>query len=644
MKNTKKFILGIIFIVLSFTIFINFNEKTTAQSSDANVGGGEIVPVNEITVCCEKTKSGLFCQDVPENECAGGAKAIPTSCDATALCKSGWCFDDVQGTCLDGVAQSVCNNEGGTWYDTKPPACELGCCFLGDQASFVSLTRCKALSADYGIKTNFNTEFKDEPSCILAAGAQEKGACVFVKDFEKTCEFTTRGDCTAENMYNTGQTVSNTNSSGGTSPLRVEGLTPAPQTQNTPTENQNTNNEDANQQNNQNANQGSGNNAPATGNVITGRVVSGFENETVEFFPGKLCSAPELQTNCGLSKETICAPGKQEVYFKDTCGNAANIYDAGKVNDVRYWTDVVLKENSCGANAADGNVNSQSCGNCLYLAGSYCREKSSATATATYGDNICASLNCVDIDGEKRIHGESWCGNDVKFEDVGRNAVGSKYYRYQCNNGEIVIEPCAEFRQEECIENSLETPLGKFSESACRVNRWQDCTAQRDAQTCLNTDRRDCLWLDGIEYILMGSVLSGGENGTSAINDKGSLTGIGKRAKAAVKEAGGLKNIPRGACVPKNPPGLNFWSEGEAKSVCSQANAACPVTKVKGLLGDDWEYADDEITQICIKKETEIKRAQVCTAMGDCGLNINIVGQVGSNKGYKITEQDLGKK
>lgn len=613
-NKKKKLSIGVFLLMVVLLVLISFNSRTIAQTNN-EVGGGEIVSINEATVCCEKTKSGLFCQDVPQEQCADGASAIPTSCDATAMCRSGWCFDSVEGTCLDGVANSVCGDNGGTWYEQQPPACELGCCFLGDEAAFVTLTRCKALSAGYGIETNFNGEFSDELSCIQAASAQEKGACVFVKDFQRTCELTTRGECTVGNMYGSGTAQESTTSESGS---EFSNLVPAPATsQNTQT------------------------NASPQLSPENGTAVTGFENESVRFFAGKLCSAPELQTNCGVSRDTICVEGKQEVYFLDTCGNPANIYDASKVNDLSYWSNIVSKEDSCGPSATDGNVNNQQCGNCLYLAGSYCREKSSITATATYGDNICASLNCKDVDGKERLHGESWCGADVKFEDIGRNAVGSKYYRYQCNNGEIVVEPCSEFRQEECIENSLETPLGEFSEAACRVNRWQDCNAQRDAATCLNTDRRDCLWLDGIEYILMGAVVNGGgENSSSSIAGEGSLAGIGKRARQTVQDAGGLQNIPRGACVPKNPPGLNFWSEGEAQTICQQANAVCPVTYQKGLVGGDWECVEN--CECLPGGELEIKRAQLCVAMGDCGPNVNIEGQFGNNKGYKVTERELG--
>ena len=341
-----------------------------------------------------------------------------------------------------------------------------------------------------------------------------------------------------------------------------------------------------------------------------------------------------LDTNCAPTKNTICVPGKEEVYYVDTCGNPANIYDASKINNDDYWSNIKSRDESCGINS--NNENSQTCGNCNYLLGSYCREANSETANPTYGENICQSLNCVEDDGEKRLHGESWCVRGTGEENsIGNKfyvgAVGSRDYRLICNNGIIRAEPCADFKQEECIENSLDTELGTFSEAACRVNRWQDCTAQRNVEDCENTDQRDCRWMDGIEYVLLGSIL----NGTSL--DRNSLAEAKKRAEA---EGITKENIPRGACVPEIPPGLSFWSE-EAAGICAQANAACPVTYEKGLTGGDWKCIKN---CECLETATQLKRAQLCTTLGDCGPKVNWVGVSGRNKGYKISEEELKKK
>ncbi|MEK6800693.1 MAG: hypothetical protein AABY05_02065 [Nanoarchaeota archaeon] len=552
---------------------------------------GEIIGTDEPSVCCQKTKSGQFCQDVKEADCASELK-IPTSCDSTAMCRTGFCFDSVEGTCLDNVPQSVCNSDGGTWTETKPAQCELGCCVIGDQPLFVTLTSCKRQSNFYGVQTNYNPEIKDQNECLLTAGQKEKGACVFEKDFEKTCKLTTKDECDSENVLGQG-------------------------------------------------------------------IVTETTNE-VQFFAGKLCSAEELGTNCAITKKTTCVPGKDEVYFVDSCGNPANIYDAKKVNDKAYWANILDKKDSCSPNL--GNENSQSCGNCNYLLGSYCRESGSDTANPTYGDFVCQSLNCVDDSGEKKLHGESWCAYDSAFDfsprqeigstwvdqtikdavanyqskqtvspaflKTGGGPVGSRFYRQLCNNGEIVSEPCADFRQEECIEDKVQTSLGTFSQAACRVNRWQDCTTVKERSDCENGDKRDCTWLPGVEYTLMGSVA----NGTSL--DTNSLVELRKQVVETASQGG----IPRGACVAKIPPGLNFWQDGDAKTVCAQANAVCPVTYEKGISGG-WKCVKN---CECLDAELELKRAQLCMSMGDCGPKVNFVGSQGYTKGYKITQAKIG--
>ena len=112
------------------------------------------------TVCCEKTNSGLYCQDVTPDQCSSSGRQAPTSCRSTSFCKPGTCYDSNEGTCLDNTPQNVCNLNNGIWTDKAAPQCDLGCCVLGDQAAFVTLTRCKKLSSFLGLQTNYNKNIK----------------------------------------------------------------------------------------------------------------------------------------------------------------------------------------------------------------------------------------------------------------------------------------------------------------------------------------------------------------------------------------------------------------------------------------------------------------------------------------------------
>src|SRR3989344_1419822 len=233
----------------------------------------------------------------------------------------------------------------------------------------------------------------------------------------------------------------------------------------------------------------------------------------------------------------MCLPGKDEVYFVDSCGNTANIYDASKIDDKRYWSTIFDKSEACNPNSP--NANSKNCGNCNYLQGSYCRDAQKGNSP-TYGDSI-----------------------------------------------------CADFRQEECIEDSIESTAGPFSQAACRVNRWQDCTAQSEQIDCENTDRRDCIWKSGIR----------------------------------------LGNATGGVCVPKNTQGLKFWEGEESKAICAQGSSSCVVTFEKGLIGGEKCIGNCE----CLTEEWKKQRADLCLALGDCGPKVNWEGSEGYKPGFKVT-------
>jgi len=332
-----------------------------------------------------------------------------------------------------------------------------------------------------------------------------------------------------------------------------------------------------------------------------------------EFYEDYLCSAEELATNCGPSTETMCVDGRDEVYFKDSCGNPANIYDSSKINDKSYWKKIIDKSGSCGEGHA--NENSVSCGNCDYYLGSICKEAERGKK-ATYGDYICRDLNCYDTsDGEDfHRHGESWCSYDGNMGE-GRDSVGSRHIRHICVAGEELIEPCADYRQEVCIEGEIPISGDKpFSESACRVNRWQDCIRQDEKEDCENGDKRDCSWIEGMSF-------TGAEEGNTG-------------------ESGGVSGLVEGgdgACVPDVPPGLKFWEEGEAGGICSVASAQCEVTYEKGVFGS--KKCEDNCE--CLEDSWAEKVNRICASIGDCGGYVNWQGKfTGDGYDWKVNDDE----
>lgn len=507
-----------------------------------------ISSVGEVSYCAEKTTDGAWCQNVPLEKVDKSVnpgtgqpyRSAPTSCEATSYCKLGYCYDSQEGTCLPNVPQVVCNDAEGTWNvgNVEPPQCSLGCCVLGDQASFVTQVRCKKLSAVYGLETNFRTDFSSESECLASVTSDVEGACVFERDFETTCQRLTQKEC----------------------------LT-----------------------------------------------LQGNAEGSVSFHEGMLCSADQLGTNCGATRQTTCVEYKDGVYFVDSCGNIANIYDSQKADNKDYWTYIKTTSESCSPSSVNGNAGSSTCGNCDYYLGSTCKQYDrnvDTRASPQYGDYICRDLSCV-WEGERYKHGETWCQTNTERE----NSPGSEYFRLVCYNSEVTVENCAAFRQEVCISDTVNTPNGDYRVAACRANLWQDCIAQDNEKDCKNTDQRDCDWVTNGEK----------QDGEDVY-----------------------------VCVPENPPGLNFWEEGDSDEICSVADTSCIATLEKGIgdvlgIGDDkWECdnsksennchccvndpdgdGEDENKGCTGISSWEADKMKICTAMGDCGVKYNYVGSKG---------------
>ena len=481
--------------------------------------------LGETSYCCEKTVSGAWCQNEPQDQCDPGFNSAPTSCDSTSYCKVGCCFDQNTGDCSKNTPQKACSEDGGFWDASEScdiAQCSLGCCLLGDQAAFVTQTKCNQLSGLYGLDNEFRTDLTNEVQCIANTIADIEGACVFEEEFTKTCKFMTQKEC-------------NDLSS-----------------------------------------------APESSEGILSLFGSEDEEEEqslgveVKFYKDTLCTDSSLGTNCARTEKTTCVDGEDEVYFLDSCGNVANIYDASKKDDENYWADKKEKFESC--NPSESNADSSSCGNCDYFLGSTCKDfqRGVNRVRPLVGDNICRNLAC-EWKGEEYSHGETWCADSSGIKD---GLPGSRAFRMVCYNGEVSVEPCADFRQETCIQDSI----GDFSTAACRVNRWQTCIAQANQKDCENTDRRDCRWTDNQD--------------------------------ASFK------------CVPLDPPGFDFWqAESESTSLCSKATTECTVVFEKGLTGGKECIENCE----CLDSSWTSKMNNLCIAIGDCGSTTNYLGAQGYN-------------
>ena len=194
--NNKNFVALISALTIGILIFVLITSQVSAQQT---------------YVCAERTISGAWCQNVPQSEANTGINPLtnqryrssPSSCETTAFCKTGTCLNGLEGTCLPNVPQIVCQEKNnGVWVEGKPEGisqCQLGCCFIGDGASFVTQTRCSRLSAIYGFQTDesppIDPNIKDQTQCLLSAFPKAKGACVIDDGFSKGCKLLTNAEC-----------------------------------------------------------------------------------------------------------------------------------------------------------------------------------------------------------------------------------------------------------------------------------------------------------------------------------------------------------------------------------------------------------------------------------------------------------------
>ncbi|MEK6885790.1 MAG: hypothetical protein AABX17_02385 [Nanoarchaeota archaeon] len=260
------------------------------------------------------------------------------------------------------------------------------------------------------------------------------------------------------------------------------------------------------------------------------------------FYQNYLCTAESLHTVCYPSKDTTCIEGKDQVYYLDDCGNLANVYDANRFGDQTYWETVIQPTDSCAGASAD-------CGNCDYLTGSVCSAYRTGKDTKpTYGDNVCRNLNCVN----GRTHGESWCINDYNTETPAVAPVGSRAFVGKCLDGEISIEPCADFNQEICISSG-----GTPSEAKCIANEWRSCIAANQ-KTEYKDIQKECSKYEQCSMILD---INGNEK---------YATLPGFRKEIPLEWQGASADLGKDAnkqivwCVPKYTPGFIFWQDSES--------------------------------------------------------------------------------
>jgi len=331
----------------------------------------------------------------------------------------------------------------------------------------------------------------------------------------------------------------------------------------------------------------------------------GLTGSSNNFYENYLCTTDELNTGCEKTTMTTCVEAKDGVYFLDSCGNPANIYDADKVNDDLYWSAVVGVADSCNSNDENGNADSKDCGNCNRFKGGICEPAAGSGVNPDEGDYYCADTSCMFM-GEKYKNGESWCVYDGKIDD-GDDVVGSRHWKYVCNRGEIQIEPCADYRNEICIQSNTvslsvdgEENEIDFRNSACVANNWRECID-------LNTE-------------------------------EGGVEKCSETLNCRVEEVNIDKYFKFNACVPRYPGGFHLTNENAQKAaerICGAATQTCTVVYEQDWDGD----CEAKINEDCLEIEFTEKMNDFCRKIGDCGLEVNIEGKYNEgNPSYRVNE------
>ena len=202
--------------------------------------------------------------------------------------------------------------------------------------------------------------------------------------------------------------------------------------------------------------------------------------------------------------------------------------------------------------------------------------------------------------------GVQTCALPILTKDgYGRDPVGSRHVKHICYMGTERIEPCADYRNELCVQEDTNVDGVPFSEATCRVNQWRTCNdiaSERENIGKMVTEcnkNPDCF----IKHVEMG-------------------TGFNFKL-----------------CVPKYPPGFDLGGlvENGTKKMASPKGTVCDVATQQCV--EDWVCGIFGCTCVtncqCHTSYFTEKMNELCISLGDCGAYVNYVGS-GTNFGYMV--------
>lgn len=311
------------------------------------------------------------------------------------------------------------------------------------------------------------------------------------------------------------------------------------------------------------------------------------------FHEGLLCTAGDL-SDCGPDR-TRTRIHRDKVYFVDTCGNLANVYDENKIADFDdYWT--YIQDPDCGPVGSA----SETCGDCSYRRGTIAAEYDAGEYgmpdnPPENGTNVCREIGCEYIDPwtetiQEFQHGESWCAHmpgtyynenhewedgkegrglplnltevkeDLKSDYVriegglptpDYNLPGSVYVQLSCYDGEIYHEKCGDFARNSVCMEGYNDARGK-REAACFPNPAARCLENLNKASC--EENMFCKWIPG--YAVSGLFIG---HGLDEMEEE-----LGLIYEDNIERYDDLQ----GQCYPLISPGTDFWT-AEGQEQCS---------------------------------------------------------------------------
>ena len=350
--------------------------------------------------CCLLTTAGDSCVYTTESNCAedfvNGAL-----CENTDACRTGCCISE-EG-CFEETADYTCSLNSGEFFDDQIcsafETCQMTCCKVGSDYSFMNSGECQALIDEYGSDVVGSYSASDEAACEELEDQEQTGCCVTTSG----CSMGTQAEC-------------------GSSSYNSEGF-------------------------------------------------GFFENEYCDSVSSYLAEKDYVAKDycaCEVSSEPVCDSDGLNIVEVDSCENY------GEVVEACNFPDEICIENN--------GVAECSLGSCYF-----------ELSDKLVPYNPLWQNNFRNL--ESRCLYEGPAGN---YQDL----PGSRHYVTRCLAGEVVLEPCDDYREQVCVDNYVDD----FDWAEC-VSNTVDSEEELVATVPIGKDWDDSSLIDtcGLDDVAVGA-------------------------------------------------------------------------------------------------------------------------------------------